>query len=69
MTLGKLIPIKGRVRLEFQFQVFNVFNRVNFNLPGAFGDPLYTGSVADSYQVTGATDQSRTMQIAFRVNF
>ena len=69
MTLGKLIPIKGRVRLEFQFQMFNVFNRVNFNLPGAFGDPLYTGSVADSYQVTGATDQSRTMQIAFRVNF
>jgi hypothetical protein len=25
--------------------------------------------VSDSYQVTGAIDQSRTMQLAFRISF
>jgi hypothetical protein len=40
-----------------------VFNNVNFN-------PVnYTGNVSDSFQVTGAVDQSRTMQLAFRISF
>jgi hypothetical protein len=62
-TFSKRIAIKGRVNAEFQWQIFNVFNRVNF-------DPnVYTGSTLDSYQITSARDSSRTMQLAFRVNF
>jgi hypothetical protein len=40
-----------------------LFNNVNFN-------PVnYVGSVSDSFQVTSAIDQSRTMQLAFRISF
>jgi hypothetical protein len=59
----KQMPVAGRLRLEYQLQIFNVFNRVNFN-PNSF-----IGTVRDSYQVTGAVDQSRTAQMAFRVTW
>jgi hypothetical protein len=59
----KQIKVTERLVLEGQLQIFNVFNNVNFN-------PVnYIGSVSDSYQVTGAIDQSRTMQMAFRISF
>jgi len=62
-NLIKRIRVTERVSLEGQAQVFNVFKNVNFN-------PVnYIGSVSDSYQVTGAIDQSRTMQLAFRISF
>jgi hypothetical protein len=62
-NLIKQIRVTERLSLEGQAQVFNVFNNVNFN-------PVnYIGSVSDSYQVTGAIDQSRTMQLAFRISF
>jgi hypothetical protein len=62
-NLIKQIRVTEKVSLEGQAQVFNVFNNVNFN-------PVnYVGSVSDSYQVTGAIDQSRTMQLAFRISF
>ena len=52
-----------RLVLEGQAQIFNVFNNVNFN-------PVnYAGSEPDNYQVTGAIDQSRTMQLAFRISW
>lgn len=63
MSLLKQIPIVKGVNLEAQVQVFNVFNRVNFT-------PVTgVGSTPDSYQVTGAVDQSRTMQMAFRIQW
>jgi len=63
MNLIKQIRLTERVFIEGQAQVFNVFNNTNFN-------PVnYIGSVSDSYQVTGAIDQSRTMQLAFRISF
>ena len=63
MNLVKQIKLTERVVIEGQAQVFNVFNNTNFN-------PVnYLGSVSDSYQVTGAIDQSRTMQLAFRISF
>jgi hypothetical protein len=59
----KRIRMTERVSLEGQAQVFNVFNNVSFN-------PVnYIGSVSDSYQITGAINQSRTMQLAFRISF
>jgi hypothetical protein len=63
MNFVKQIKVTGPVVLEAQLQIFNVFNTVNFN-------PVnYTGATPDSYQVTGAVDQSRTMQMAFRISF
>jgi hypothetical protein len=63
MSIVKQIPIARGVNLETQLQVFNVFNRVNFNPVTGIG------AVSDSYQVTQAVDQSRTMQMAFRVQW
>jgi hypothetical protein len=62
-TFSKTVAVKGRVNFEFQWQIFNVFNRVNFNPVTGLGSTL------SNYEVTGAQDQSRTMQLAFRVNF
>jgi hypothetical protein len=63
MNIVKQIPLAGRMMFEYQLQVFNVFNRVNFN-PNNF-----IGTVNDSYQVTAAVDQSRTGQMAFRITW
>ena len=63
ITVGKRFGIAGPVQGEFQWMIFNLFNNVNFN-------PVsYLGSTIDSYQITGAVDQSRTMQLAFRLSF
>ncbi|PYR79125.1 MAG: hypothetical protein DMF86_04450 [Acidobacteria bacterium] len=63
MSIVKQIPVAGSFMLETQLQVFNVFNNVNFNpVTGIGANP-------DNYQVTGAVDQSRTMQMAFRISW
>ncbi len=59
----KEVQIVKRAVFRFELMVFNLFNNVNFN-------PVsYLGATADSYQTTGAVDQSRTMQLAFRVTW
>jgi hypothetical protein len=63
VNFDKQIPIKGRVSAQFQIMIFNLFNNVNFNPVTGLGSTL------SSYEITGAIDQSRTMQLAFRVNF
>jgi hypothetical protein len=63
MSLIKEVPIVRSVVFRFEAMLFNVFNTVNFT-PGS-----YTGATSDSYQVTGAVDQSRTMQLAFRITW
>jgi hypothetical protein len=62
-SLIKEVQIVKRAVFRFEWMVFNLFNNVNFN------PRSYVGSTADSYQVTGAVDQSRTMQLAFRVTW
>jgi hypothetical protein len=49
--------------------IFNLFNNTNFNPVGGTLAPSYIGSTKDSFQVTTAVDQSRTMQLAFRISF
>jgi hypothetical protein len=69
LTVSKVVPVAGRFRGEFQLQVFNVFNRVNFN-PVTWSTSSGMGpTVEDAYWVTGAVDQARTMQMAFRISF
>ena len=63
MNIVKQLKVVKTVALEYQLQIFNLFNTVNFN-------PVnYVGATADSYQVTSAIDQSRTMQMAFRISW
>ena len=70
ISVIKRVPVSGSVKLEMQWQVFNVFNRVNFNPISGIGS-----SNVDGYQLNSlssgnaAVDQSRTMQLAFRVSF
>lgn len=63
MSLIKEIPVMRSVAFRFEAMVFNVFNTLNFT-PGS-----YTGATPDSYQITGAVDQARTMQLAFRITW
>jgi hypothetical protein len=49
--------------------VYNVFNRVNFTpIMGQSSSGVFYTTLSN-YEVTGAVDQSRTMQLAFRLNF
>jgi hypothetical protein len=68
MNFVKQIKIVKSVNAEFQLQIFNVFNRVNFS-PVNLSTSSSNMTVLDNYQVTGAVDQSRTMQMAFRVSW
>jgi hypothetical protein len=59
----KEVQLVKRAVFRYELMVFNLFNSVNFN-------PVnYLGSVADSYQTTGAIDQARTVQMAFRITW
>ena len=59
----KEVQIVKRAVFRYELMVFNLLNNVNFT-------PVsYLGATADSYQTTGAIDQSRTVQMAFRVTW
>jgi Carboxypeptidase regulatory-like domain len=63
LSIVKEVPIVRQITFRFEAMIFNVFNNLNLN-------PVsYVGATPDSYQVTAAVDQSRTMQLAFRVTF
>jgi len=68
MSLFKNIPITEQVRLQFRWEVFNVFNKTNFQLPGAnfaghnrINDPLFGQA--------GGTFNPREMQLGLRISF
>lgn len=69
ITIGKRFKTMGPVTGEFQLMIFNLFNNTNFNPVGGTAAPSYVGAVKDSFQVTTATDQARTMQMAVRLSF
>jgi len=65
LSVAKLIPIAGRVRAEFRFEVLNAFNWVNFTpVTGIGSDP-------NDYEVTGLNGQvdSRVVQIVSRISW
>ncbi len=69
LTIAKRLRTVSKLTGEVQVMIFNVFNNVNFNPVGGTLASAYLGSVKDNYQVTGAVDSSRTMQLAFRVTW
>jgi len=63
ISIIKEVPIVRQVNFRFEWMIFNLFNNTNFYPSN------YVGATADSYQTTTASDQSRTMQLAFRVTW
>ncbi len=70
MGLSKQFPIKERFIVRFRADAFNVFNHVNFGLPGTGG----SGGTADitdqnSFGIIHSTASMRSMQFALRLDF
>ncbi len=65
LALNKHFPIKEKFDVEFRVEAYNVFNHVNFALPG--------GSVADingpNFGVISSDAGSRVMQFSLRLDF
>jgi hypothetical protein len=62
LTLEKNIPFGDRIRLDVRVEAYNLFNRTNFNLPGAtLGAP--------DFGVISSARPSRTLQLATRLGF
>jgi len=64
VSFAKIVPVKGRMNIEFRAEVYNIFNRVNFTPLTGIGS-----TTASGYEVTGALDQSRTSQLSLRFNW
>lgn len=62
-SLNKITSLTERVKLEFDAQAFNLFNRVQFGAPGtSVGSPLLG-------VVSSQVNQPRTLQFAGRLSF
>jgi hypothetical protein len=69
ISIIKDVAIVRQVAFRFEAMIFNVFNNTNF-YPVTWSTATGFGpSVLDSYQTTSASDQARTMQLAFRVTW
>jgi hypothetical protein len=61
-SLAKTWAVAGTQRLEFRWEIFNLFNRTNFNLPNrVFGNPNF-GRIFSA-------QNSREMQFGLRLSF
>jgi hypothetical protein len=68
MSLFKQISLSERVGLQFRWEVFNVFNKTNFQLPGAQGAGNNRIDRADFGQA-GGTFNPRQMQLGLKFSF
>jgi hypothetical protein len=62
LTLEKSVPLRDGVRLDVRVEAYNLFNRVNFNVPGS------TLGAAD-FGVISSARPARTVQLGARVSF
>jgi outer membrane receptor protein involved in Fe transport len=76
MTLIKRTQITERVRTEFRFEAFNLFNRPNFAPPEAVNRTIYTGVDSDTGaqilnptfgQLTRTSTTSRQLQFGLKL--
>lgn len=63
MSLNKNFRLHERMKLQFRWEVFNLFNTVNFQTPGFRLDNSDVG------QYSQTANESRTMQFAFKLLF
>lgn len=62
ISVAKMIPIKGRVRGEFRFEVLNLFNAINFSPVAS------TSTNATAHEVTGG-GAVRFIQLVSRISW
>ena len=62
VSLRKQFPIKGSIRAQFQVDMFNIFNQVNYRSPGTNLSSAGFGSMTSAAP-------PRNVQIGFRVSF
>ncbi len=68
MSLFKNIAITERWKAQFRWEVFNVFNRTNFQLPGAQAQVNNRINV-DTFGRSGGTFIPRQMQLGLKISF
>ena len=49
LSIVKQVPIHGRVNFEYQLQIFNLFNRVNFTAPAANRSVNTFGTITSTF--------------------
>ena len=62
ISIRKQLPMKGSIKAQFQVDLFNAFNAVNWRAPGTNLTSAGFGSIA-------AVAPPRNIQVGFRVNF
>jgi hypothetical protein len=62
MTLEKRIAVTDAVKFDVRAEIYNLFNRANFNIPG------YTLGAAD-FGVISSARPARTIQLGARLGF
>jgi hypothetical protein len=69
VSIIRHVSLRGRVRLQFRVDVFDVFNHPNFGPPGNLvGSPAF-GRITRTRLPTGEAGSSRQMQLAVRFSF
>lgn len=69
MSLIKNTTISDRYRVQFRTEVFNLFNRPNFDLPQAtFGTPSF-GHILNTFGRTLGAGVSRQIQLSLKLSF
>jgi hypothetical protein len=68
--VGKETRISERVRFEFSFDFFNIFNHVNLNAPSlSLNSPANFGVFTSQFIPSNRTDGARWIQFGSRVSF
>jgi hypothetical protein len=69
-VLTKLTSISERFKLETRFEVYNVFNRTQFAVPGnLLADPQTFGLSTTTLTRADATTSARQIQLGLKLNF
>jgi len=69
MTLAKNFALTERFKLRMQWDVFNVFNHTNFELPGAEGAGHNKFNNAGTFGQAGGAFNPRQMQLGLKISF
>ena len=69
-ALAKNTVISEGKSLEFRWEVFNLFNRANFNLPDNIGFRAASGVASgNAGRITDTSTSSRQMQFGLKLSF
>jgi hypothetical protein len=69
MSLFKNIPITEQVRMQFRWEVFNIANHTNFQLPGVNASARHNRINDTAFGQSGGTFNPRQMQLGLRITF